>query len=94
MEKELKDKKKQVFIISVYGIDFKPSLIKKKEIKEVKKVPSLLTKICLKIEKNKFESEFYINTTKDTFHPNIKFKMEKKLFGKIFPHLLNMNYLI
>ena len=85
MEKELKDKKKQVFIISVYGIDFKPSLIKKKEIKEMNKIQALLIKICLKIEKNKFESEFYINTTKDIFHPNVKFEMEKKVFGKDIP---------
>ena len=85
MEKEFKDKKKEVFIISVYGIDFKPSLIKKKEIKEMNKIQALLIKICLKIEKNKFESEFYINTTKDIFHPNVKFEMEKKVFGKDIP---------
>ena len=36
IEKEFKDKEKQYFIVGVYAIDFKPELIKPKEIKDVK----------------------------------------------------------
>jgi hypothetical protein len=39
----------------------------------------------LKMKKNKFESNNYINSSKDSFNPNINFEIMKKIFGKDIP---------
>lgn len=85
MEKEFKDKQKQEFIVSVYGINIKPALIKKKEIKVINQIPTISENICLKIEKNKFETKININLNCDTFNEIINFEKEKKIFGKDIP---------
>ena len=82
LEKEIKDDKNQVFMASVYGIDFKPSALKKKEIKEINGFQSFPLKIILKMNKNKFESHIFINVNNDNFSQNIKFDIMKKIFKK------------
>ena len=85
LEKEFKTKNEE-YTISVYGIDFKPALIKKKEIKDINGIQSFDLNIRLKIKKNKFDSQNLININKDSFNPFIKFEMMKKIFGKdVFP---------
>ena len=85
LEKEFKTKNEE-YTISVYGIDFKPALIKKKEIKDINGIQSFDLNLRLKIKKNKFDSQNYININKDSFNPFIKFEMMKKIFGKdVFP---------
>ena len=81
-EKKSKDQKNQVYVISVYGIDIITSLITKKEIKNMNEVSCILIKLSLKVKKNKFESQHYVPINCDTFTPNIKFEIQKKLFGK------------
>ena len=71
------------YMISVYGIDFKPVSIKKKELKDINGIPLFPIKICLKQRKNKFEAQNYsIDINTDNFIPFIKFEMQKKLFAK------------
>ena len=87
-EKKIKDQKNKnlEYIVSIYAIDFKPSLIKKKEIKEIDRVSYLPIKLFLKSKKNKFESKNNIRIDCDTFNTNVKYEMQKKLFGKdIYP---------
>ena len=81
-EKKIKDQKNQIYVISVYGMDFKPSLIKKKEIKNMNGISSISIKLLLKTKKNKFESQNYVRIDCDTFASTIKFEMQKKIFGK------------
>ena len=80
-EKKLKDKDNQNYIATVYAIDFKPSLIKKKEIKNTNG-ESILIKLILKNKKNKFELQNYVKIESDSFTPYIQFEMKKKIFGK------------
>ena len=47
-KKEIKDNDNNEFIVSVYSMLFKPSLIKKKEIKELNKIKTTNIKIYLK----------------------------------------------
>ena len=82
LEKEIKGEGNQEFIASVYGIDFKPTIIKKKELKEINGNSSFPLKLLLKMNKNKFESQNYINIDNDNFIRNISFDMKKKLFKK------------
>ena len=71
------------YMISVYGIDFKPVSIKKKELKDINGISLFPIKICLKQRKNKFEAQNYsIDINTDNFIPFIKFEMQKKLFAK------------
>ena len=81
-EKEYKDKNEEEYIVSVYAIDFKPNLIKKKEIKENNGISSIKVKVSLNNKKHKFESHNYIRIDFDSFCPKINFELEKKLFGK------------
>ena len=81
-EKEFKDNKNQEYIVSVYGINFKPLLIKQKEIKNNNGVPSIKIKIALKMKKNKFESNNIVSIDHDSFCPKINFEIIKKLIGK------------
>ena len=82
IERVFKDKEKQDFIVSVYAIDFKPEIIKQKEIKDVKGERTISIKLALKYEKNKFEAPILINISKDSFSPYVLFENKKKLFGK------------
>ena len=81
-EKEFKDNKNEEYMVSVYGIDFKPPLIKQKEIKNVNGVPSIKIKVALKMKKNKFESHNMVRIDRDSFCPKINFEIIKKLIGK------------
>ena len=81
-EKEFKDNKNQEYIVSVYGINFKPLLIKQKEIKNNNGVPSIKIKVALKMKKNKFESNNIVSIDHDSFCPKINFEIIKKLIGK------------
>ena len=81
-KKEIKDNDNNEYIVSVYSMIFKPSLIKKKEIKELNKIKTTNVKIYLKKSKNKFESINSINIQQDNFLINIKFEMIKGWFGK------------
>ena len=82
LDKEIRVKNDD-YMISVYGIDFKPVSIKKKELKDINGIPSFPIKICLKQRKNKFEAQNYnIDISTDNFIPFIKFEMQKKLFAK------------
>lgn len=80
-EKKLKDKDNQNYIVTVYAIDFKPSLIKKKELKNTNG-ESILIKLILKNKKNKFELNNNVKIESDSFTPYIQFEMKKKIFGK------------
>ena len=82
LEKEVKNNKNMLFTISIYALDFFPSLIKSKEIKQMNGFDSISIRISLKMNKNKFESKNYININKDSFEPFIKFEDMKKVFGK------------
>ena len=84
LQKEIREKLDD-YIVSVYAIDFKPALIKKKELKDINNSLSFQLKICLKMKKNKFESHNYINSSSDSFNPNINFEIMKKIFGKDIP---------
>ena len=81
-EKEFKDNKNEEYMVSVYGIDFKPPLIKQKEIKNINGVPSIKIKVALKMKKNKFESHNMVRIDRDSFCPKINFEIIKKLIGK------------
>ena len=72
-EKEFKDNKNQEYIVSVYGINFKPPLIKQKEIKNNNGVPSITIKVALKMKKNKFESNNIVRVDHDSFCSKINF---------------------
>ena len=86
IENEFKDCKNEEYIVSVYGINFKPALIKQKEIKFINGVPTITIKVVLKFKKNKFESHNNIRTDNDSFIPKIKFEVMKKVIGKdLFP---------
>ena len=54
MQKKIKNNVSVQYVASVYLINFKPNLIKNKEIKEINNVKTINIKICLKINKNKF----------------------------------------
>jgi len=82
LEKEFKDTKNEEYIVSVYGIDFKPTLIKQKEIKNNNGIPTVIIKVALKNKKNKFESHNNVRIDHDSFSSNINFEIMKKLFGK------------
>ena len=82
IENEFKDYKNEEYIVSVYGINFKPALIKQKEIKFMNGVPTITIKVVLKVKKNKFESHNNIRTDNDSFIPKINFEIIKNLFGK------------
>lgn len=79
LEKNIIDKQKQEYTVSVYAVDFNSIELKKRETKENK--PSML-KISLKQEKNKFECQFKITLNMDSIIPSVKFSPMKKLFGK------------
>ena len=81
-EKEFKDNKNEEYIVSVYSIDFKPTLIKQKEIKNNNGIPSITIKVSLKMNKNKFESHNNVRIDHDSFSAKINFEMIKKLIGK------------
>ena len=81
-EKEFKDNKNEEYIVSVYCIDFKPALIKPKEIKNNNGIPSVTIKVALKMKKNKFESHNNVRIDHDSFCSKINFEMIKKLIGK------------
>ena len=81
-EKKLTDlQKKQVYIVSVYGIVFRPNFLKKKEIKHINGQSCFSIKLILKCQKNKFESKNYVSINCDTF-VQIKFDILKKIFSK------------
>lgn len=84
LQKEIREKLDD-YIVSVYAIDFKPALIKKKELKDINSSLCFSLKMSLKMKKNKFESNNYINSSKDSFNPNINFEIMKKIFGKDIP---------
>ena len=84
LQKEIREKLDE-YIVSVYAIDFRPALIKKKDLKDINSTLSFSLKMSLKMKKNKFESHNYINTNKDSFSPNINFELMKKIFGKDVP---------
>ena len=83
-QKEIREKLDD-YIVSIYAIDFKPALIKKKDLKYINSSLCFSLKINLKMKKNKFESHNYINSNKDSFNPNINFEIMKKIFGKDIP---------
>ena len=84
LQKEIREKLDD-YIVSVYAIDFKPALIKKKELKDINSSLCFSLKMSLKMKKNKFESNNYINSSRDSFNPNINFEIMKKIFGKDIP---------
>ena len=82
IDKEIRVKNDD-FMVSVYGIDFKSALFKKKELKDINGASLFPLKLCLKQRKNKFEAQNYnININKDNFIPFMKFEIQKKLFAK------------
>ena len=81
-EKDFKDTKNEEYILSVYSIEFKPTLIKQKEVKNENGIPTIKIKVALKMKKNKFESHNYVRIDHDSFCPKINFEMIKKLIGK------------
>ena len=70
------------YIASVYLSNFKPNLIKSKEIKEINNIKTIKIKICLKKNKTKFESINSINIEQDNFLFDIKFEPIKGWFSK------------
>ena len=84
-QKEIKDNDNNVFIVNIYSIDFKPNLIKKKEIKELDNKKTANIKIYLKKNKNKFESLNKINIENNNFLIDLKFEIIKGWFGKALP---------
>ena len=84
MQKKIKNNGSVQYVASVYLINFKPNLIKNKEIKEINNVKTINIKICLKKNKIKFESINCINIEQDNFLFDIKFEQNKGWFSKAY----------
>ena len=83
MQKKINNGNMQ-YIAAVYLINFKPNLIKNKEIKEINNIKTINIKICLKKNKIKFESINCINIEQDNFLFDIKFEQIKGWFSKAY----------
>ena len=81
MQKKINNDNMQ-YVASVYLINFKPHLIKNKEIKEINNIKTISIKIGLKKNKIKFESVNSINIEQDNFLFDIKFEQIKGWFSK------------
>ena len=83
MQKKINNDNMQ-YVASVYLINFKPHLIKNKEIKEINNIKTISIKIGLKKNKIKFESVNSINIEQDNFLFDIKFEQIKGWFTKAY----------
>ena len=83
MQKKINNDNMQ-YVASVYLINFKPNLIKIKEIKEINNIKKKKIKICLKKNKTKFESINSINIEQNNFLFDIKFEPIKGWFSKAY----------
>ena len=83
MQKKINNDNVQ-YIAGVYLINFKPHLIKNKEIKELNNIKTINIKIGLKKNKIKYESINSINIEQDNFLFDIKFEQIKGWFSKAY----------
>ena len=82
LEKEFQDKNKQIFIINVYVLELKVSEVKKKDIKQSNEGQFIISKLELKVGKNKFEGPINKKINSDFFVSYVKFEFKKKLLEK------------